>query len=182
MTEIWKAAAGFEGLVEVSDAGNVRALPSVRTGIRRGRPNIQNRPGRMLSPFKSRTGYLTIAPQIGKSRKKVYVHTLVAKAFVPGFEDGLTVNHINGVKSDNRAENLEWLSRSANTVHQWQTGLADLRGENAPGHKLTARKVLIIRRMLSFGATCNEIAVLAGVSPSTIYFIRDGKRWSSIPA
>lgn len=47
------------------------------------------------------------------------VHTLVAKAFVPGYKPGLVVDHINNDSRDNRAENLQWISRGENTEKFW---------------------------------------------------------------
>lgn len=81
--------------------------------------------GNILSPSMNNSGYLTV--NVGKS-----VHRMVARAFVDGYEPGLDVNHINGVKTDNRAENLEWCSRSRNIKHSFEIGLSTPhRSENA---------------------------------------------------
>ena len=133
-----------------------------------------------IKPWVSKNGYCTVSAKIGPSRPKMFVHRLVALAFVPGFSEGLTVNHINGNKLDNRPENLEWVTLSENTKHQWRTGLVDLRGENAPNHKLTQRQVIHIRRALRAGIPANSIAIIAGVNPSTIHLIEKGKRWASV--
>lgn len=180
MIEMWKPCVGFEEFLEVSDQGAIRSLPSVRTGIRNGQPHPQRRQGKVLSPFMGRNGYLIIAPKFGEGRKKHLLHRLIARTFVAGFSEGLTVNHINGVKTDNRAENLEWVTLARNTEHQWETGLVDLRGEKHPSSKLTAEKVLILRRLISLGIPCRSLATLVDVSPATIYLIRDGKRWQSV--
>lgn len=67
-----------------------------------------------------RRGYNTI--HIGK--KNVPIHRLVATAFIPNPEHKQTVNHINGIKTDNRVENLEWCTVKENNQHAWRTGLA----------------------------------------------------------
>lgn len=138
------------------------------------------RPQTEIKPWIDKRGYKIVSAKLGDKRPKVFVHRLVALAFVPGFEEGLSVNHINGNKLDNRPENLEWLTLADNTRHQWRTGLVDLRGENAPGHKLTQRQVIHIRQALRSGIPPHSLAIIAKVNPSTIYLIEKGKRWASL--
>ena len=80
--------------------------------------------GNILSPSLNNSGYLTV--NVGPKRKRAGkgVHRLVARAFVDGYAPGLDVNHINGIKTDNRAENLEWCSRSRNIRHSFELGLS----------------------------------------------------------
>jgi hypothetical protein len=113
-------------------------------------------------------------------RVKHTLHRLIGMAFVPGYKEELTINHINGNKLDNRIENLEWVSLARNTQHQWETGLVDLRGEKQPGSKLTSKQVVYIRELLSKGIAAHTLAVIAGVSSSTIALIRDGERWPEV--
>lgn len=138
------------------------------------------RPQTEIRPWVAKTGYHVVSAKLGDKRPKMFVHRLVALAFVPGFAEGLSVNHINGNKLDNRPENLEWLTLADNTRHQWRTGLVDLNGENAPRHKLTQRQVIHIRRALRAGIPANSLAIIAEVSPSTIHLIEKGKRWASL--
>lgn len=135
---------------------------------------------RVISPYLTRNGYLEVTARKSGERVKALVHRLVGMAFVPGYEGDLTINHINGIKTDNRPENLEWVSLARNTQHQWETGLVDLRGENQPGHKLTSKQVVYIRRLLAQGTPAHTLAVIAGVSPSLIALIRDGNRWAHL--
>lgn len=133
-----------------------------------------------LKPHLSKSGYLIVSAKQGDKRPKVFLHRLVAMAFVHGYEPHLTVNHINGIKTDNRPENLEWVTLSENSKHQWSTGLVDLRGENAPNHKLTQNQVIHIRKALQKGVSANSLSIIAGVNPSTIYLIEKGKRWAQL--
>lgn len=133
-----------------------------------------------LAQTKDRNGYLYVSIKVGDKRPKCSSHRIIAKAFVAGYQDGLHINHINGVKTDNRPENLEWVTNAENVSHAWQTNLVDLKGENAPGHKLTQKQVIEIRKALRLGVTANSISIIAGVNPSTIYLIEKGKRWASL--
>ena len=138
-------------------------------------------PSVKLSPFLSRVGgYLTVSTLVNGKRPKVFVHRLIAMCFVPGYMPGLTVNHINGIKTDNRPENLEWVTLAQNTKHEWETGLVDLRGEKQPNHKLTQKQVIHIRRALRLGVPANSLSIIANVSPSTVHLIEKGKRWASV--
>jgi len=101
-------------------------------------------------------------------------------AFVEGYEEGLTINHIDGNKHNNHPSNLEWISLAQNTKHEWQTGLVNLRADNAPGKKLTSKRVLYIRKLLNLGISAHTISVVADVSCSTICLIQKGKRWASV--
>lgn len=127
-----------------------------------------------MSPFLLRSGYLAVAPKFGTTRKKLTVHRLVAKAFVPGYFDGATVNHRDGDKTNNRADNLEWLTLAENTAHQWETGLVNIRGERHPNAKLSDANALAIMARPDDSPTA--LAREFGVSTSMIYKIRQGRK------
>lgn len=73
--------------------------------------------GRIMAQYKDRDGYLYVLLTNQKQRKKHFVHRLVANAFIPNPESKPQVNHINGSKSDNTLNNLEWASNSENQYH-----------------------------------------------------------------
>lgn len=141
---------------------------------------VSHWPERTIRPALGMHGYLEVSVKNNGRRVKVLVHRLVGLGFVRGFEEGLTINHINGKKTDNRPANMEWVSLARNSQHAWETGLVDLRGEKQPSAKLTSKRVVYIRRLLSQGVPAHTLAVVAGVSQSTIAFIRDGKRWGVV--
>lgn len=105
MEEIWKDIKGFEGRYQVSNMGRVRSLDRWTFNER---PRFLKGMMLKLSLNKGR-GYLRVSLSDGhRNYKHIEVHRLVALHFVPGYKEGLVVNHINEIKTDNRAENLEW--------------------------------------------------------------------------
>lgn len=137
-------------------------------------------PERPISPWKTKSGYLEVSIKHNGKRVKALVHRLVGVAFVPGYKDNLSINHINGIKTDNCPENLEWVTLAENTKHQWRTGLVNIRGDSNPNKKLSSKQVVYIRRLLQQGIPANQLAVIAGVSNSLIELIGKNKRWSSL--
>jgi len=97
MEEVWKNVVGHEGLYNVSNLGNVFSLRLNRLM----KKNISNR------------GY----ERVTLNKKQVSVHRIVCDAFLPKNENKKIVNHINGIKHDNRLENLEWVTSRENTIH-----------------------------------------------------------------
>lgn len=106
MEEIWKDIPGFEGIYQISNAGNVKSF--IRNGkYSSGEPHL-------LKPGITR-GYASVALWKGKSKKKtVLVHRLVAAAFVPNPNNYQEVNHKDENKLNNNADNLEWCTRAYN--------------------------------------------------------------------
>jgi len=179
--EVWRQSPLAPDHVQVSNIGRVRI--SARLAPCKwndGRTHSQMRPGKMMSPWIANNGYPTVSITTDGARKKYLVHRLVASAFCDGFDSVLSVNHINCIKTDNRAENLEWITLAKNTSYQWRDGLVNLRGDNHPRSKLTADQVRHIRKALAAGLKPPALARMLNVSTSIIYFIKQGKRWASV--
>lgn len=111
MEEVWKPVVGFEGLYEVSNLGNVASLFD----------NYQRRRAipLMLRQSTDAGGYLYVNVYKNKIAKKIKVHRLVAQAFIPNPENKKCVNHFNAIRTDNRVENLEWVTHKENVHHTW---------------------------------------------------------------
>jgi len=108
MKEIWKTIDGFNGDYEVSNLGNVRSY--------------KHRKPKLMALCDYR-GYKRIELFKDGFGRLYSVHRLVANAFIKNNKNKETVNHLNGIKSDNRVENLEWATRSENDLHAFSIGL-----------------------------------------------------------
>jgi len=144
--------------------------------MRAGKKNVQRKRGFDLRPHLNHGGYPTISLQFDGKRPKYFVHRFVALAFVPGYFEGATVNHKDGVKTNNRADNLEWVTLAENTAHQWETGLVDVRGEKHPSAKLTDAQVREIKARLDAGENQTPLSREFGVSAALVSKIRRGKK------
>lgn len=113
MEEIWKDIQGFEGLYQVSNMGRVRSLDRILPD-KNGR--LRHKKGMILKDCLNKGGgYYRISLWDGQRNPTHFeVHRLVALHFVDGYKPGLVVNHINEIKTDNRAENLEWCTYQYN--------------------------------------------------------------------
>lgn len=121
MSEIWKAISDFEGYYEVSNKGRIR---SVERTVKSGR-GYRKVPSTILNPALGQWGYEQVClRKNGKSYTK-RVNRIVAQVFIPNPNNYPQVNHIDGVKTNNCVENLEWCNCSQNMLHCHTNGLSD---------------------------------------------------------
>lgn len=105
--EIWKDIEGYEGIYQISNLGRVK---STRKNIIR---NNQN----------GKDGYKIISLWNKGKGKTFSIHRLVAETFIPNPDSKPVVNHIDGNKQNNNADNLEWCTNSENDLHAFRLGL-----------------------------------------------------------
>lgn len=178
MEEQWKPVVGYEGSYEVSNLGRVRSVSRVISSIKSGKPFHRKHQGKILAPRINRWGYQQI--HLGKETTTHSIHKLVAQAFIcikpsPRHQ----VNHINGVKTDNRVANLEWVSCSENVQHAFGTGL-NHHSERSSATSLTADQVMEIRRRRNEGEKLVSLASAFGMSVSGVHAIAQGKNWKHL--
>ena len=108
MKELWKDILGYEGFYQISNLGEVKSMPKY----------CGNRPTKeKLCSQDCRRGYKSVGLCKNSVLRHKQVHRLVAEAFIPNPEKKPEVNHKNGIKTDNRVENLEWVSHQENLNH-----------------------------------------------------------------
>ena len=121
MREVWKDVKGYEGIYEVSTLGRVRTHKDKTTftekhGVRKWKQRI-------LKAKKCKQNSHRVDLWKGGVNKTWLVHRLVALAFIPNTNNLETVNHIDGNRLNNCADNLEWLSHGDNIRHAFALGL-----------------------------------------------------------
>ena len=175
MNEIWKDVIGYEKWYEVSDLGRVRRV----------RAASGTRAGKLLKPSMSKHGYCTVNLSKNGRRHLYFIHKLVQGSFVGSVPDGQEINHIDGDKTNNRLDNLEYISRSEhmrNSIdvlgkYNHQRAL----GEASGNSRMTANDVRTIRKKYEAGNTTQrELASEYGCSQTCIGHIVRQKTWSHI--
>lgn len=124
MDEVWKDIPGYEDVYQVSDQGRVRHMPRrIRFVSKKGSESWRTTAMRVCASNVTREGYAIAHLQVDRKRATPTVHALVLAAFVGPRPTDLDVNHINGLKTDNRLANLEYVTRTENHKHAVRTGL-----------------------------------------------------------
>ncbi len=153
---------------EVSDRGDVRRATAAQA----------TQAGRVLKPRLFRNGYFYVCLSDKARRRWIQVHRLVADAFVHGSTPDAHVNHKDGIKHHNSADNLEWVSGTENARHALRLGLTEI-GERHYAAILDVDAVREIRR-LAGTVPQRTLARRYGVSRSAIVHILSGKNWKSV--
>lgn len=163
--EIWKDVLGFEDCYEISNLGNLRSkerfVKHYKGGIRKYKS--QNKNLRLTT-----CGYLKCNLKKDGKRYDFRVHQLVLKAF-KGLNENSIVNHINGIKTDNRLENLEWCSASENVIHAVKNRLIKT--------KLTDKEAMEIKNS---NLSTRKLGKIYNISSSVVCKIKNGTAYKHL--
>ena len=164
MTEIWKDVEGYEGDYQISNFGRVKSFKSKLPYL--------------INKFVNGGYYKLSLHKNGVAKRNVCVHRLVATAFIENPNDKPFVNHIDGNKLNNRADNLEWCTPKENHEHASKMGLME-RGEDRHCSKLTTQGVLEIRKLYEseINISQRKLAEKYNVSQRLIWNIVNNKSW-----
>ena len=163
--EVWKDITEYEGLYQVSNIGRIKSLE--RYSANQWSEKARFREEKILSYQLTKDGYPSIKLSKNGNAIRHRIHRLVALCFLENPFGKEQVNHINGIKTDNRVENLEWATQNENQLHACKNGLKP--------SKLTESDVLKIRNDKRTGS---EIAKDYNIAFQTVSEIKNKKIWA----
>lgn len=173
-----KDIQGFEGLYAITTDGKIWSYPrNRRHKSKKGLEFDVLYKGKWLTnKFNKKDGYFYIILS-DKNHKEITqkVHRLVAMNFIPNTETKKEVNHKNAIKTDNRVENLEWVTRQENATHAAENGLLPS-GEKHHNARLSDNDIFKIKELSTQGLSQTKIAKMFGVRQPHISRIITGVR------
>jgi hypothetical protein len=177
--ENWLDVKGYLGVYQVSDYGRIKSLDRFSPHVCGGE---SFRKGRILKAGKDGHGYLQVCLCFNRDKKTAWIHQLVAQAFLGDRPQDCVINHIDGERTNNRLNNLEYCTRSENCQHAFAMGLnIAVKGSDHYRAKLTELQVLEICRLYDAGGvTHRELAQRYGVCHRSIGLVIRNLSWKHI--
>lgn len=174
--EVWKDIEGYEGFYQINCIGEIKRL----SGYIVNSNGIKKKWKEKIIKNQNVLGYCSFNPCANGIQKTFRIHRLVAKAFIPNPGNKPQINHKNGIKTDNRIENLEWCNASENAKHSYKFGFnKPMIGEKNGMAKLNDKKVRVIFHLKNIiPKMCQkEIAKIFKISQSNVSEIWNRHKW-----
>ncbi len=167
----------YEGLYEVSNSGKIFSHYALG-----GRHRLINKNKKREVKQRILNGFYYVVSLYKQDKGKIYrVSRLVAETFISNPNNKPQVNHKDGNKLNNNLNNLEWVTRSENIRHAFDTGLSSAKGERNSQAKLTKENILEIRELYKTGRYIHkQLAKRFNVTKNCIALIIKRKRWNHI--
>ncbi len=176
--EYWAYVDGYNGIYMVSNLGRVKSMPRK---IIKGKRTYYT--SELVVSACYNKGYKQVALSNGVNKKSHRVHVLVACAFIPNPQNKPNVNHKNGIKDDNKIENLEWNTQKENVNHAFANNLVRIpKGSQKVAAKLKESQVWDIRERFKNNnkEEYENVAREYGVSGTCIKYIVINKTWKHV--
>lgn len=180
VAEEWRPVVGYEGWYSISNHGGVRSELA----------RMQYEAGRIMIGRENPDGYREVVLYKHGTRVRKSIHRLVCESFIGARDVSVEVNHKNGVKDDNRLENLEYVSRSENQQHRFRVlggkpctqprPEQRARGSRHAGSIMSDAKVLELRARFASGEKARKMANEYGIKVGTVYDILSRRSWTHI--
>ena len=168
--EVWKDVKGYKGLYQVSNLGRVKSLDrKIDVKAKDKKKHKRKYKETILKQCDNGNVYLYVNLYKNKKVCRKRVNRLVAIAFLDNPNNYPIVNHINGIKTDNRLENLEWVTHQENILHAIDNGMIDV--------KIPEKTAKFIRDRYDendIRYTAKAFAVRFGISESYVKSIANG--------
>ena len=164
--EIWKDVPGYDGDYQASNHGNVKSF--------------KYKEPKLLSLPQGPNGYRRICLSHKNATKCLLVHRIILLTFIGAPANSrFQGSHLDGSRTNNRLENLTWESSKDNVSRKREHGTAGI-GEKNPKAKLTDKKIIAIRFLLSIGLKEMALAEMFRISNASIYYIKSNKTWKHV--
>ena len=170
-SEIWIPITGYEGFYEISNMGRIK-------GIDRVDCMGQFRKTKISKQCFDKNKYLLISLSRDRIDKTFRVHRLVGFHFIPNPENKKEINHKKGIKTDNRASELEWSTNKENIHHSISIGIKrSIKGESNPGAIINQELAL---KIFNYQGKLRHVASHFNIDKQIVSRIKRGLNWSHV--